>query len=104
MTDAGTPKPHHGSHSGNEGREAYSTVVMTHAVIQDCHRTGGNVHLATCGHERSAAKITNHQMQVVDANRPRVLPSHDAFRSRWLPVPAGPFDSGKRLGTHHFFC
>jgi len=60
---------------GNEGREAYSTVVMTHAIIQNCHRTRGTVHLATCGHERFVAKITNHQMQVVDANRPRVPPS-----------------------------
>jgi len=51
-------------------------MVMTRAVIQNCHRTRGNVHLATRGHERYVAKITNHQMQVVDANRPRVLPSH----------------------------
>ncbi len=49
---------------------------MTHAVIQNCHRTRGIMHLAMCGHERFVAKITNHQMPVVDANRPRVLPSH----------------------------
>src|ERR1700747_930503 len=35
--------------SGNEGREAYSTVVMTHAVIQNCHRTRGTVHLLCPG-------------------------------------------------------
>lgn len=62
--------------SGNEGRESYFTVVMTHAVIQKCHRTRETVHLAACGHEHFVAKITNHQMQVVDANCPRVLQSH----------------------------
>jgi len=62
--------------SGNEGREAYATVLMTHTVIQNCHRTRWTVHLATSGPERFGAKITNHHMQVVDANRPRVLPSH----------------------------
>jgi hypothetical protein len=62
--------------SGNEGREAYSTVMVTHAVIQNCHQTRRTVHLAMCGHERFVATITNHQMQVEDANRPRVLPCH----------------------------
>jgi hypothetical protein len=34
-----------------------------------------------CGHERFVAKITNHQMEVVDANLPRVLPSHGVVRN-----------------------
>jgi len=33
--------------SDNEGREAHSTVAMTHAVMQNCHRTRETIYLPT---------------------------------------------------------
>jgi hypothetical protein len=75
MADAGTQSRATVPSFGNEGREAYSTVVMTHAVIQNCHQLAG-LYILLCGHEHFVAKITNHLIQVVDTSRPRVLPNH----------------------------
>ena len=53
--------------------KAYYALATTHGALGTVTELAG-LYILLGWHERFAAKITNHQIQVVDANRPRVPP------------------------------
>jgi hypothetical protein len=73
--------------SGNEGWGRLLRSGDDSRGDQNCHRTRGTVRLAVSEHKRFAAKITDHQIQVVDANRPRILLSRTVTGNGYISAP-----------------